>query len=71
VRDIYSGVAFRIGTGFTDAQRAELWAMHNAGKLVGKIGTYKFFAGGSKDKPRFPVWKSFREDLSNTVRPVM
>lgn len=49
VRDVYSGVQFEIGAGFTDAQRAEPW-------LAGSIVKYKFQPAGVKDKPRFPVF---------------
>lgn len=55
VEDIKSGVAFEIGTGFTDFDRCSHWDNH-----VGKIIKYKFFAGGVKDKPRFPVFLGFR-----------
>jgi len=49
VRDIHSGVEFKIGTGFTAAQRAETWGL-------GTIHKYKFFPVGVKDKPRHPVY---------------
>ena len=56
-------VTFNIGTGFTLSEREQLWK-DRAG-LVGKIVTYKFFPTGSKEKPRHPVFVSFRdkEDL--------
>jgi DNA ligase-1 len=52
----------RIGTGFTDAQRVELWHQN----LIGKTAKYKFFAVGTKDAPRFPVYLGMRdkEDMS-------
>jgi len=59
VRDIESGVDFSIGTGFDDAQRIEYWK--NKKKLTGKIVKYKYFEGGSKDAPRFPVFLGFRD----------
>jgi len=57
------GVVFSIGTGFTLLERETLWAKRDW--LINKIVTYKFFPTGSKDKPRHPVFKSFRdpEDL--------
>jgi len=60
VRDIKTGVEFEIGTGFTDFDRCSQWEHH-----IGKIVKYKFFPGGVKDKPRFPVFLGFRvaEDL--------
>ena len=56
-------VVFSIGTGFTLLERETLWAKRDW--LINKIVTYKFFPTGSKDKPRHPVFKSFRdpEDL--------
>lgn len=56
-------VVFSIGTGFTLLEREKLWEQRE--DLIGKIVTYKFFPTGSKDKPRHPVFKSFRdpEDL--------
>lgn len=54
----YDNVVFNIGTGFTLYEREMLW--QNRAGLVGKIVTYKFFPTGSKDKPRHPVFVSFR-----------
>lgn len=54
------GVGFNIGTGFTDAQRAEFW--HNRDALVGRLVSYRHFAAaGVKDAPRFPVFVGFRD----------
>jgi len=58
VRDLKSKVEFSIGTGFDADTRKQLWKDIN---LVGKIVKYKFFAGGSKDKPRFTVFIGFRD----------
>ncbi|MNG11564.1 DNA ligase [compost metagenome] len=56
VKDIESGVDFAIGTGYTAAQRKEIW--DNRRQWLGKIVTYTHFAVGSGyDKPRFPVFK--------------
>lgn len=59
----YNNVTFSIGTGFTLYEREQLW--RNRDWLVGEIVTYKFFPTGSKEKPRHPVYISFRdpEDL--------
>ena len=56
----YNNVIFNIGTGFTLYEREMLW--QNRAGLVGKIVTYKFFPTGSKDKPRHPVYISFRDE---------
>jgi DNA ligase-1 len=59
VRDMATGVTFEIGTGFCDTDRETLWAQRD--KLRGLIVRYKFFATGSKDKPRFPIFDGFRD----------
>lgn len=59
VRDLKTKVEFSIGTGFDAATRQELW--DNRKNLKGKIVKYKYFASGSKDKPRFPVFIGFRD----------
>lgn len=58
VKDINTGIVFNIGSGFTQAQRLELWLKRN--ELIGKIITYKYFPVGIKEAPRFPVFKGFR-----------
>lgn len=59
VKDIYTGVTFDVGAGFTQADRDTLWKEKD--KLKGKIIKYKYFPTGSKDKPRFPVFLGFRD----------
>jgi DNA ligase-1 len=59
VRDIYSGVCFKIGTGFNDDERLDMW--WRGEKLKGKIVKYKFQPAGVKDKPRFPVFLGMRQ----------
>lgn len=61
VRDLKTKAEFEVGTGFTREQRVEFWQLRNC--LKGRMITYRFFPTGSKDKPRFPVFKGFREDL--------
>lgn len=60
VRDVKTGVEFEIGTGFTAAERAGLWALGTGG-VIGRLAKYKYFPGGSKDKPRFPVFLGWRD----------
>lgn len=60
----YDGIEFSIGTGFQGAadpkgERGKLWAVRNT--LVGQVVKFKFFASGSKDKPRFPVFLGWRD----------
>jgi DNA ligase-1 len=63
VRDDKLGMSFKIGTGFTAAQRAALWESRE--RLTGLIVKYKYQPVGVKDAPRFPVFLGFRatEDL--------
>ena len=53
----------KIGTGFTAAERAEIW--NNQFKYLKKIVKFKYFEHGTKDLPRHPVFIGFRdkEDL--------
>ena len=64
----------RVGTGFDDATRQDIWdrnmtflgleniAMGMSQPDTGRIVTFKYQAFGMQDKPRFPVFKGFRED---------
>lgn len=61
VRDLKTGVEFEIGTGFDWELRARVWRDYKA--YIGKIVKYKFFAGGVKDKPRFPVFLGWRSPI--------
>jgi DNA ligase-1 len=55
----YAQVKFSVGTGFTAAQRADLWSKRS--RLVGKVVTVKYFPTGTKDAPRFPTFVGFRD----------
>jgi DNA ligase-1 len=59
VRDRKTGVEFEIGTGFDAAQRRDIWMARDA--HLGLWVKYKFFPGGVKNKPRFPVFVGFRD----------
>ena len=61
VRNIKTGVIFNVGSGFDDAERHALWQDHADGRLVGRVIKYQYFPTGSKDKPRFPTFKGFRD----------
>lgn len=58
--DVRTGAAFSIGSGFSAAERLELWNRRNS--LVGKLAKYRFFPTGSKDAPRFPTWQGLRDE---------
>lgn len=53
------GVEFKIGTGFTAADRDALWAKRDT--LPGLIVKFKSFEVGVKEAPRHPVWLGFRD----------
>lgn len=63
VKDIVSGVQFNIGTGFTAEERAQIWKTRDS--LRGKYVTYEYLPIGIIDKPRHPVFLSWRmgEDI--------
>ena len=78
VRDLKTGVEFNIGTGFDDTDRVWWWnhpmilrssaiKMNDGGirynvTLPDVIVKYKYFAQGSKDKPRFPTYLGLRDE---------
>ena len=49
-----------VGTGFTDEQRLHIW--QNRADYMGKVVTFKYQPSGSKDAPRFPIFKAWRTD---------
>jgi DNA ligase 1 len=59
-----NGVKFEIGTGFTAAQRQEIWDKRKS--ILGDLVKYKFQPDKTAKRPRFPVFLSFRHknDLS-------
>lgn len=56
----YQGKEFFIGSGFTEAQRIDLWK--NKESLIGKLVTFKFQELSKYGVPRFPVFKGFRDE---------
>lgn len=58
IEGTYKGVTWNVGTGFTAAQRAELWKDRK--KLIGQFITCRYFPMGSDEKPRFPTWVGMR-----------
>lgn len=51
---------FKIGTGFNDQQRQEIW--DNKDKYDGKLVKFKYFAVGIKTLPRFPTFVGIRHE---------
>ena len=58
------GHTFGVGTGFNDAQRAELWAIRH--ELAGQLAKVKYHAVGSNTVPVLPVFLQIRpaEDMT-------
>lgn len=61
VRDLKTKIEFEVGTGFKEEDRKDLWITKHT--LAGQIIKYRFFPGGIKDKPRFPVFLGFRDPI--------
>ena len=60
VRCCASGQEFSIGSGFTEAQRIQLYGERH--RLAGRVLKYKSFKmTGVKDKPRHPIFLGFRD----------
>jgi DNA ligase 1 len=57
VRDTVTGVEFKIGTGFSAANREWFWENRSTALVV----KYRHFTIGAKDKPRFPKFVGLRE----------
>ena len=61
VRDLGTGVEFSVGSGFTEAQRIQLWTLRDS-NLMGRVIKYKSFKNaGVKDAPRHPIFLGFRD----------
>jgi DNA ligase-1 len=55
------GVQFNIGSGFTAAQREDLWAEREA--LLGTLTKFKHFLVGAQTAPRFPIFLGLRSAI--------
>ncbi len=60
VENVVNGkrVRFKVGTGFKDNERKQLWSDRNS--LIGRYAKYKSMEFGTKDAPRHPVFLGFR-----------
>ena len=55
------GVEFSCGTGFSDADRADIWK--NRDRYRSQFAKYKHFPVGVKDAPRHPVFLGWRDKI--------
>src|SRR5690606_36823757 len=58
----WNGLEFKIGTGFTEEQRKDIWG--NREQYLNKVITFKYQELTKSWVPRFPVWKCFREEYN-------
>lgn len=56
---------FRIGTGFDDSLRKEIWESRET--LIGRVVKFKYHESGNYDLPRFPVFLGFRDPIDTGV----
>lgn len=63
VREMGTGIEFKVASGFTDAMRKQMW--ENKDQYLDKIVKFKYQEHGTLDKPRIPVFIGFRskEDM--------
>ena len=54
----FGDVTFNVGSGFTDVQRAEIWA--NRDNYIGKLAVVRYMDVGAKLVPRLPIFKGWR-----------
>lgn len=59
VKPFNGGDLFYIGTGFSALDRQAIW--DNRESYIGKIVKFKYQKHGTKDRPRIPVFLSFRD----------
>lgn len=57
----YKGAKLNVGTGFTDDERQNIWAIQD--RFMGAIVTIMYQEIGSKNAPRQPAFKDLRKDL--------
>lgn len=60
VQGLATKQSFNIGTGFTEAQRADIW--RRRGQLLGAVVKFRYQPTGVKDAPRFPSFLGFRHE---------
>lgn len=61
VCELPDGRQFRIGTGFDEAERIEIW--HKKESYLHRLVKFKYLPVGVKDLPRHPVFLGFRSEI--------
>lgn len=56
----YGDSEFRVGTGFSDAQRQEIW--NNKESYLGKLASVRYMSVGMDKLPRIPSWLGWRDE---------
>jgi DNA ligase-1 len=56
----WRGMTFEVGTGFTDAEKKDLWERRN--KIIGKKIVFSYQLGSTYDAPRSASFKGFRDE---------
>lgn len=59
VKNLETGVIHKVSPTGTLAERQAIW--NDSDEYIGKVLKFKFFNGGGKDKPRFPIALGFRD----------
>jgi DNA ligase-1 len=57
----WNGIQFKVGTGFDEDQRREIWT--NSEEFMGRTVTFKYKGTGPNGKPLIAAFKSFRDDI--------
>jgi DNA ligase-1 len=61
ILEMPNGIQFKIGTGFDDAEKQNIW--DRKAKYKGKLVKYRYQELGPNGKPRFPSFIGFRHEL--------
>lgn len=62
-KDIHTGWDVEVGSGMNDAAKAEWWAWWQNPNRERRLVKYRYFPVGVKDRPRHPVYASWRSPI--------
>lgn len=61
VQDTVTGTRFNVGSGFSEAERADIWERRTGDRsFLGSVVKYRYQPAGVKDLPRFPTFIGWR-----------